>query len=109
MTYVRDATVLRVIDADTLALRIDLGWRVHINGDIRLLRVSAPERNTEPGVVAAQFVRQLLAELGPDVTVTSHRRDPERSFARYLADITLSDGSDLADALIATGHGHRRA
>lgn len=102
--YVRNATVLHVHDGDTYTLRIDLGWSVDIRGDIRLLGVDAPELPTPEGRAAAQWVSDLLDRVGHDVIVTSHKPDPDRSFARYLADITLADGTDLAQALLAAGH-----
>lgn len=107
--YVRNATVLTVHDGDTYTLRIDLGWSVDIRGDIRLLGVDAPELPTPEGEAAGQWVRDLLDKVGHDVIVTSHKPDPERSFARYLADITLADGTDLATALLNTGHAVPRA
>lgn len=107
--YVRNATVLTVHDGDTYTLRIDLGWSVDIRGDIRLLGVDAPELPTSEGEAAGQWVRDLLDKVGHDVIVTSHKPDPERSFARYLADITLADGTDLATALLNAGHAVPRA
>lgn len=103
--YVRDAELLDVIDGDTLRLRIDLGWRVYIDGEIRVLGVNAPEMNTPQGVNARLFVIDLFRTTGNTMVVTSKRRDPDRSFARYLADVTLADGRDLAQTVIDAGHG----
>lgn len=103
--YVRDAEIVRVIDADTLQVRVDLGWRVHLDGEVRLLHVNAPEKNTTAGRDAIFFVNGLIAQLGPKITLATYSRDPDRSFTRYLAEVALSDGSDLADLLIMNGHG----
>jgi endonuclease YncB( thermonuclease family) len=103
--YVRDAELLTVIDGDTLRLRIDLGWRVYIDGEIRLLRINAPEMNTAAGKDARLFVINLFNEVGTNMLVSSKRRDPDRSFTRYLADVMLADGRDLADTIIQAGHG----
>ena len=103
--YVRDAELLDVIDGDTLRLRIDLGWRVYVDGEIRVLGVNAPELSTAAGQNARLFVIDLFRTTSNMMVVTSKRRDPDRSFARYLADVTLSDGRDLAKTLIESGHG----
>jgi endonuclease YncB( thermonuclease family) len=103
--YVRDAELLNVIDGDTLRLRIDLGWRVYIDGEIRLLRINAPEMSTAAGRDARLFVINLFNEVGTNMLVSSRRRDPDRSFTRYLADVMLADGRDLSDTIIQAGHG----
>lgn len=49
----------------------------------------------------------LLEDLGPNITIVTYRRDPARTFTRYLADVRLADGRDLATVLIESGHGAR--
>lgn len=53
--YVREATLVRIIDADSYQLEIDLGWDVKITCDVRLAGLNAPEKR---GVerVAGQYV-----------------------------------------------------
>lgn len=109
MAFINDAVVLRVVDADTLSVLVDLGWSVHIEGHVRLLGVSAPERNTEKGKWASQFVEGLIATQGPQITVVTYKRDPARTFTRYLADVLLSDGRNLAEVIIEEGYGTRTA
>lgn len=103
--YEYTAQVLRVVDGDTLVLRVDLGWHVSIVGHVRLRGVNCPELDTASGSEAADYVRGLLGD--PSVTVATHKPAPGRSFARYLADVRLPDGSDLADLIVAAGHGAR--
>lgn len=101
--YEYRATVERVIDGDSYVLVVQLGWHVAITGQVRLIGVDCPESGTEAGAAATAFVTDLLAK-AQQITVTTVRREPSRSFARYLARVDV-DGADLADLLIATGHG----
>lgn len=100
------ARVLRIVDADTYAVRIDLGWHVHIDGHVRLLGIDAPEPDTPAGAAAADYATELLAAHNDRVVVRTVDRDPDRSFARYLAHIWL-DGADLAQLLVRAGHATR--
>ena len=94
------ATVNRVVDADTLLLDIDLGFRVNVAIPIRVRGVNAPELRTEEGERAREWAVQFL-HLGKIVVETYRDR---RSFERWVADVYV-DGEPLADALIEAGHG----
>lgn len=101
--YEYRATVLRVIDGDGYLMRVDLGWHVSIEGSVRLIGVDCPETGTAAGPDATAFVADVFAQ-ARQITVTTIRRDPSRSFARYLARVDV-DGADLADLIIDAGHG----
>lgn len=101
--YEYRATVLRIIDGDGYVMRVDLGWHVAIEGSIRLLGVNCPESGTDAGTAATAFVTDLLGN-AQRITVTTVRREPSRSFARYLARVDV-DGADLAGLIIDAGHG----
>lgn len=71
--YVRAATVVDVIDGDTVRLDVDLGFYVRVRLSCRLAGLNAPERN-EPGGPEARTA--LAGILGTGVlTVTSVRAD----------------------------------
>lgn len=101
--YEYRTTVERVIDGDSYAMRVDLGWHVSIEGSVRLIGVDCPERGTPAADEATTFVADRFAH-ARRITVTTIRRDPSRSFARYLARVDV-DGADLADLIIEAGHG----
>lgn len=42
-SYCKDAIIVRVVDGDTLRLRIDLGWKITTEQDVRLRGVDTPE------------------------------------------------------------------
>lgn len=102
--YKYRATCPRVVDGDTFVLAIDLGFRVTIEIHGRLRGVNTPEvvgAEKAAGLAAAQFVRSLLTPATP-LIVESFK--DEQSFARWVVDVTLPDGSDLADVLVKAGH-----
>ena len=54
------ATVVRNIDADTIALSVDMGFDCTIRLTVRLFGINAPEIRTPEGKVAAEYVAQRL-------------------------------------------------
>jgi micrococcal nuclease len=60
------ATVLRVVDGDTLDLRVDLGFKIHYEIRVRLYGVNTPESRTKDlaekalGLKAKQFTQDWL-------------------------------------------------
>jgi len=104
----------RVIDADTLLLRVDCGFHVATTISARLRDIDAPERGTTDGTAATEYVRALLrpANLRWD---TEDRREPtplivesyrdRQSFARWVCDVWLAGtGELLAGVLVNAGH-----
>jgi endonuclease YncB( thermonuclease family) len=92
--------VRRIIDADSLVVRVDLGFDVNININVRVAGVNAPEDRTPEGRAATLFAVTLLS--GSPITL---RTEHDRSFARWIGEIWLPDGSNYAERLIAAGHG----
>ena len=99
-TWTVPGTVVRVIDADTLLLDLDLGWRITYRARCRLAAVNAPEMATEAGVAAKVFVDGLCPP-GCLVTFVSKQLD---NYGRPLGTVRLPDGSYLAEQLLAAGH-----
>lgn len=87
---------------------IDLGFNIHVrNGDIiladrsiRLAGCNAAELATGPGKEAMAQMANLY-HAGDKVKVTSHSLD---KYGRVLGSITLSDGKDLAESMVDSGH-----
>jgi micrococcal nuclease len=99
-TWTCPATVLRIVDADTLRLAIDAGFKITYTADIRVGHCNAPELRTPEGQAARDFVLTLLT-IGDAVTFASRRLD---KYGRPLGDVTLADGRDLGKLLIDNGH-----
>lgn len=109
------ALTIRVIDADSLAVAIDLGFHTWIHARVRLARIDAPERNTAAGRAAATWLRERLADHGNALYVRSLGRDdaagtwqPAASFERWIAEAwfawPVGPLDNLSDALVAAGH-----
>ncbi len=107
--YNYKAEVIRVIDGDTIKLRIDLGFRTFIEANCRIYGVNAPELHSKDGAEkfkaneAKEWVEQELIE-GDRVTIDSKQLD---KYGRPLVTLWYSRGFDivsLADRLIKKGH-----
>lgn len=94
-TYSYGATVLRVIDGDTLLCNVDLGFKLRWEHPVRLWGIDAPELGTETGAKAKAFVENLKLT---DVTLLSCKPD---KYGRVLADVLLPDGRRLTQLVQA--------
>lgn len=103
------ATLIRVIDADTYVLDIDLGFCVHTRQHIRLLGLDCPEIGTAAGQEAAVAAREWFAANGPEMLITTSPAQP-KTFDRWVAKVGAGPRmlpgmtTDLADYLRAGGH-----
>ena len=97
--YSYQARLVRIIDADTCVLDLDLGfyqWR--LNQSYRLLRINAPERNTDAGVQAKLALGAFLP--GKQLIANTQKSD---SFGRFLIEL-YADGKNCSDWLVEQGH-----
>ena len=96
------ATVLRVVDADTIDVVIDLGFSVSTHQRLRVDGIDAPEMATPAGKLARARVVELLDQAGGrQVQVATQKVE---KYGRYLASVALPDGRDLAAVLVSEGH-----
>lgn len=103
--YYYSAHLVRMIDADTYVLELDLGFYVHVHADIRLRGIDCPEANTPAGTAATAFAEEALrnAESILVKTFKTKQGNDIRSFSRYVADVWIN-GTLLADLLRSAGH-----
>lgn len=83
ISYLYRATILEVIDGDTLLLSIDLGFQVNKEQRIRLLGLNAPEKTTKAGKKSYQFLLNKAATLD-QILIQTKKID---IYGRYLAHI----------------------
>ncbi len=97
------AEIISVYDGDTCRADIDCGFGVTLkNQQLRIHGIDTPEMPTDAGAAARDFARTLMP---PCLIVTLQTfKDAREKYGRYLAKITLPDGSDFASAMIAAGH-----
>jgi micrococcal nuclease len=101
--YEYKATVIRVIDGDTVDVDIDLGFSIHTHQRVRVNGIDAPERYTPEGRLAAAFLSSYLSPGTPIVTSTVKAVSTEK-YGRYLADIILPNGFSVSSLMLDQGH-----
>lgn len=109
--YTYRATVLRVVDGDTLWLEVMLDGRYWLKQKVRLRGLDCPEMDTAEGKAAKRFVEVQIARAAR-VVVTTTKPD---KYDRYLSDVFLEPavaGADdvifLNNALLENGHAARK-
>jgi micrococcal nuclease len=110
--YEYKSEVLRVVDADTLDLRVDMGFRHFQDMRVRLARIDAWEKRgeeREKGLEATQFVLELFANLEDDYVVIRTQKDKQGKYGRYIAEVVIMnpDGTEklnLNELLVEKGH-----
>jgi endonuclease YncB( thermonuclease family) len=93
------AIVKRVIDADTLEVTFDLGFKVFHTTRIRVAQVDAAEIGTPAGDLAkAELAKEID---GRTLQITTYQTQDK--YGRFLASVTLPNGVDLANWITAHG------
>lgn len=105
-----------VTDADTVNLRITLGFGISAAFRFRLAGIDAPEvygADASPeGRDAAEFVTDWLAERDGELMVRTYKGAQstvglgDGSFGRWKCDVVGPQGESLADDLRAAGYGN---
>ena len=109
-TYVYKAVVDRVIDGDTLLLRVDLGFQAWKEQRVRLAEIDAPEMDEPTGKEAYLYVLNQLAKVD-FVMVKTNKIDVYGryvghvfySFKNLSKDETFSKGRYLNQELVDHG------
>jgi endonuclease YncB( thermonuclease family) len=102
-------TITRVVDGDTVDAYVmrDLGfggWAT-LPVRLRLNRIDAPRDSTVRGQQCAERVRAevLGVLLDVDTVKTYKYGGPDDRVGEYMAEVTLPDGRNLSDLLVAEG------
>lgn len=96
--YTRRATLIKVVDGDTLQVMVDCGFDIHRKITVRLLRVQAPEAKTEQGPVFTLLTTNWLkSQNGLHIKTVKEKKD---RYARYLAEVFGDNDENLNDFLL---------
>lgn len=105
------ATVLKVVDGDTLRIHVQ-GWPAPFDPiDVRVYGVDAPEHVRPPAQAACEVVLGLKASayaralVKPGQPITVAWQGVHDKYGRLLGSVTLPDGRDWASTMITAGMG----
>jgi micrococcal nuclease len=110
-SYRYKATVVRVVDGDTMDLDVDLGFRVHARIRVRLAGIDTPEihgvkhdsEEYQEGMKAKAFVESWVSSYGPDLIVVTSKGTGK--YGRWIANVFDPNETNhsLNLALVAEG------
>lgn len=109
------ATLLRVVDGDTIRVQLSLGLRISRDVSLRIAGINTPEinRGTAAERAAGDRARLALVNLiGPEGTPLYVRTYKDtQSFDRYVCDLLVGgpDGMlvNVAEAMVESGYAIR--
>ena len=112
MDYRYKATLLRVVDGDTIDIDVDLGFGVWLRNErVRIMGIDTPESRTSDkvekvfGLAAKERLISLLGEDAIlDTQVSKKGEDMKGKFGRILGNFRTIAGEHCADILIEEGH-----
>lgn len=112
--YEYRATVLNVVDGDTIDLKIDLGLHIFHQTRCRLLGVNTPETNSKDELVrtkAAAAKAFVVARVTNKVLTIRTQKDKTEKYGRYLVDVYYDNmgvsthlNAELLDAGLAVSY-----
>jgi len=100
--YEYAATIVEVVDGDTVHLNVDLGLDQTRFLKVRIVGINAPEKATQAGKDAKAWAQAILP-LGSAVVIRTVK-DRTEKYGRYLAAIIMAQDADYATLAISTGH-----
>lgn len=94
--------VLRIIDGDTVEVRLDVGYGFEIHDKARIYGINAPERYTPEGPVATSFLASM-APVGSAVYVERMGSDGRDKYGRLLIKVYTPACKDVGAAMLDAG------
>jgi len=85
--FVYDAEVIKVVDGDTLDLKIDFGFKIYHEDRFRLKGINAPEirgKERPKGLKVKEYVKNLIE--GKMIVVETFKKG---KYGRYICEIYL--------------------
>lgn len=102
--YWYEAEVTRIVDADTIDVRIGLGFHVFLEERLRFARINAWEvkgEEKEKGLEAKAWLESVIP-VGAKILIRTFPDEKEK-FGRWLAEVWVN-GECLNDELVRRGH-----
>jgi micrococcal nuclease len=102
--YTYNATVVKIVDGDSVWLEVDVGFHMSYKYNFRLGRINTPElRSKDPEEKAAAYAaKDRLAELIPVGTKVLLKTDKPGKYGRWIAEIFV-DLVNVNDTMMDEG------
>jgi len=108
------AFIERVIDGDTLAVKIDLGFETEQTNYLRLRGINCPEMTSPAGRKAKRFVENIVKDLHYLIMTSSQdfksgkraKNTESDKYGRYLVDVFIPKGK--GDVILSEGTGRTK-
>ncbi len=112
MLYNYRASVIKVLDGDTVDLNVSLGFEMYHKCRFRLLGINTPESMGKDACEAGKVAKQFMIDLLPAGThvIVKTKKDKKEKYGRMLCELFLceEDGSpkdiSVNQTLIKEGH-----
>jgi micrococcal nuclease len=101
--WVVPATVIKVIDGDTIQVKLDLGWHISLVQYIRLEGINAPEVRTQAGKNARDYLRALCYPEDQVMVVSKKILGSLEKYGRILARVRNDEGEDYSQIMLDAG------
>ena len=88
-SFTYKAELERVVDGDTIHVKLDLGFGIKHREILRLAKINAAEAETKEGKKATTTLKKILKDL-PFLIVKTNKTD---IYGRYIADVFFGKGS----------------
>lgn len=110
--YEYKATVIKVVDGDTVDVDIDLGFGIVLTDErVRIMGIDTPESRTRDkveklfGLASKNRLKEILGKVTTLKTFAAKDgEDMKGKFGRILGDFIAEDGRMVTDILIEEGH-----
>ena len=109
MVYNYNATLIRVVDGDTVDCWVDLGFDIRIKERIRLSGVDAPEIRTrdldekKKGMETKDWLISQPKRDNDRFILTTDKYKPTGKYGRTIGTLLLLDGTNLNELMLQEG------
>jgi micrococcal nuclease len=103
--YQYNATLLNIVDGDTVDMDVDMGFNVRIKQRMRFYGIDTPELNSNDPVIRASAVKakDFVAshvKVGQSYMIETFKND---KYGRLLVKIRITPASTLNEILVGAG------
>ena len=100
--YVYKATVLNIVDGDTVDLEVDLGFNITMKDRFRLYGINAPEVRGAEKLEGRKSTEWLTAQLKDQDLIIKTEKDKRGKFGRWLCTLYVNS-KDLNLKMVEEG------